>query len=130
MTHFDSPCKIQGQIALLSAAVGNALTTVFAGFALTTTISPNIIFLPAFVAGFFFVLTLARPGMVNTPDFFTSAIPISANLSKSFVTTPFFSSAPVARLSARAPLLIAFAAAFIALGAMAKRVEESRRGKE
>merc|ERR1719411_1792562 len=100
------------QIALLSAAVGNALTTVFAGFALTTTSWPNIILLAAFVAGFFLVLILARPGMVNTPDFLTSAAPTSANEAKSFVMTLFFNSALVARASARAPLLMAFAGAF------------------
>merc|ERR1719206_1226356 len=58
-------CKMQDQIALLSAAVGNALTTVLAGFALTTTSWPNIILLAAFVAGFLLVLILAKPGMVK-----------------------------------------------------------------
>merc|ERR1719411_2300396 len=111
------------QIALLSAATGNALTTVLAGFALTTTSWPNIILLAAFVAGFLLVLILARPGMVNTPDFFTSAVPISANEPKSFVTTLFFSSALVARASAMAPLDMAFAgAAFIPPLAMARKV--------
>merc|ERR1719411_286964 len=75
------------QIARLSAAAGNALTTVLAGFALTTTSWPNIIFFPAFVAGFCLVLILARTGMVNTPDFLTSVPPTSANLPKSFETT-------------------------------------------
>merc|ERR1719195_911452 len=50
---------------------------------------------------------------------FTSAVPTSANDIRSLVTTAFFSSQPVASASARAPLLMAFAAAFIAFGAMA-----------
>merc|ERR1719219_3328185 len=62
--------------------------------------------------------------MVKMPDFFTSVVATSANLSKSFVTTLFFSSALVARASARAPLVMAFAAAFIPFGAMAILVEE------
>merc|ERR1719192_2262493 len=62
--------------------------------------------------------------MVNTPDFFTSAAPTSANEPKSFVTTLFFSSALVARASAMAPLVMAFAAAaFIPPLAMAILVE-------
>merc|ERR1719445_1301044 len=117
-------CKMQDQIALLSAAVGNALTTVLAGFALTTTSWPNIILLAAFVAGFLLVLILARPGMVKTPAFLTSAVPTSAKEPKSFVTTLFFSSQLVARASAMAPLVIAFgAAAFIPPLAMAVVVE-------
>merc|ERR1711953_1341053 len=85
-------CKMQDQIELLSAAAGNALTTVLAGFALTTTSWPNIIFLAAFVAGFLLVLILARPGMLKTPAFLTSAVPTSAKEPKSLVTTLFFSS--------------------------------------
>eukprot|EP00973_Karenia_brevis_P013358 1814116-Karenia_brevis.AAC.1 len=41
---------------LFKAATGNAFTTVFAGFALTTTSLPKNIFFPAFVAGFWRVL--------------------------------------------------------------------------
>merc|ERR1719468_478661 len=61
------------QIAALSAATANALTTVLAGLAFTTTSLPNIIFLDAFVAGFLRVLILASPGIVKMPVFFTSA---------------------------------------------------------
>merc|ERR1719384_60301 len=122
----DLPCELQDQIAPLRAAVGNALTTVLAGFALTTTSLPNIIFLEAFVAGFLLVLILARPGIVNTPDFFTSAVPTSAKLAKSFMTTLFFSSQLVARASAMVPLVMAFVgAAFIPFGAMAILAEET-----
>merc|ERR1719346_268543 len=95
----DWPCGIQDQIWAFNAATGNALTTVLAGFAFTTVSLPNIILLVALVAGFLRVLILARPGMVKTPDFFTSAL--------------------VASESARAPLVMAFAAAaFIPRGAM------------
>merc|ERR550519_807688 len=101
---------IHDQIVFLRAATANALMTVLAGFAFTTVSLPNIILLVAFVAGFLLVLILARPGMVNTPAFFTSAAPTSAKVPNSFVTTLLFSSALVARTSARAPLLMAFAA--------------------
>merc|ERR550532_1422501 len=100
-----------GQEVLVKAkpAVGNALTTVLAGFALTTTSWPNIIFLPAFVAGFFFVLILTRPGIVKTPVFLTSVVPTSANAPKSFEMTLFFTFS-VSSAAARAPLVMAFAA--------------------
>merc|ERR1719411_629405 len=101
---------IHVQIVFLSAATANALTTVLAGFAFTSTSLPNIIFFEAFVAGFLLVLILARPGMVKTPAFFTSAAPMSAKLVKSFVTTLFFSSDLVARVSAMAPLPMVLAA--------------------
>merc|ERR550534_1633824 len=123
-------CKMQDQIALLSAAVGNALTTVLAGFALTTTSWPNIILLVALVAGFLPVLILARPGMVKTPDFLTSAAPTSAKEPKSVVTTLFFSSQLVERESAMAPLVMAFEpAAFIPPFAMAVcgRIDATRK---
>merc|ERR1719464_1889296 len=56
--------------------------------------------------------------MVNTPDFFTSAVAISARVAMTLPATAFFSSHFVARASARAPLDMA-AAAFIAfMGAM------------
>merc|ERR1719343_844299 len=113
------PCRIQDQMLAFNAAAGNALTTVLAGFALTIVSLPNMILLVALVAGFLRVLILARPGIVNTPFFFTSAAPISPNAPKSLVTTLFFSSALVASESARAPLVMAFAAAaFIPRGAM------------
>jgi len=98
--HVTCPCGIQHQIWAFNAATAKALTTVLAGFAFTIVSLPNITFLVALVAGFLLVLILARPGMVNTPAFFTSAVPTSANEARSLVTTPFFSSAPVASASA------------------------------
>merc|ERR1719413_158697 len=56
--------------------------------------------------------------MVKTPDFFTSAVAISARLAMTLPATAFFSSHFAAKASARAPLLMA-ATAFIAfMGAM------------
>merc|ERR1719225_173779 len=111
-----------GQEVLVKAKP--AKTVVKAGFALTSVSLPNIILLVAFVAGFLLVLILARPGMVNTPDFLTSAAPTSANEPRSFVTTLLFSSQLVARASAMAPLVMARAgAAFMPPLAMAMLVE-------
>merc|ERR1712006_76963 len=60
------------QICFFSAAAGKTFTTVFAGFALTLTSLPNIVLTPALVAGFVRVLMRHKPGMANTPVFFTS----------------------------------------------------------
>merc|ERR1719150_1833730 len=67
-----SPPKHKAQMDFFSAAVQNAFTTVFAGFAFTTTVFPNISLLPALVAGFTRVLIMQSPGMVNLPALFTS----------------------------------------------------------
>jgi len=117
LNHFW-PCRIHDRMLAFNAT-GNALTTVLAGFARTIVSLPTMILSVALVAGFLRVLILARPGMVNTPVFFTSAAPISPNEPKSLVTTLFFSSTLDASESARAPLVMAFAAAaFIPRGAM------------
>merc|ERR1719492_279106 len=58
--------------------------------------------------------------MLNTPVFFTSFVAMAARLSMSFEHCVFFNSHSVARASAMAPFVIAFAPAFIAfMGAMA-----------
>merc|ERR1719446_1337926 len=98
------------QMLFFSAATAKAFTTVLAGFAFTTVNLPNIIFLPAFVAGFFLVLTMQTPGSVNLPDFFTSAVAIVAMLSRIFAQSDLFSPAPAASFSAKPPLVIAWAA--------------------
>merc|ERR1719454_1413962 len=77
--------------------------------AFTTTTLPKTSLLPAFVAGFTRVLILQRPGRVNTPVPFTSAVPTSAIVARTLVTTLFFNSHFPATASARAPLLIAVA---------------------
>merc|ERR1719510_721346 len=79
---------------------------------------PNISLLPALVAGFFLVLILQRPGRVKTPDFFTSAVPISVRLFKALTTSFFLISQAVATASARAPFVMAALFIAFALGAM------------
>merc|ERR1719162_2927131 len=77
------------QMLFLSAAAGKAFTTVFAGFAFTATSLPNITFLPAFVAGFTFVLIITKPGTVNLPTLTVSLVPISARQSSIFAASLF-----------------------------------------
>merc|ERR1719476_485893 len=81
-----------------------AFTTVFAGFALTTHILPKISLLPAFVAGLTRVLTMATPGMVNFPIFFTSLAAKAAKASSTFEQFDFFSSVVWAMASHMPPL--------------------------
>eukprot|EP00974_Lingulodinium_polyedra_P055195 5306498-Lingulodinium_polyedra.AAC.1 len=54
------------------AIAGNAFTTFLASLALTTTVLPKISLLPALVAGFVRVLISRSPGIVNTPELWTS----------------------------------------------------------
>merc|ERR1719408_404908 len=89
-----------------SAAVQNAFTTVFAGFAFTTTVLPKAILTPALVAGFRRVLILQRPGMVNMPVFFTSVVASVAKLSRRPAHTVVFISCCSASVLTRAPLVI------------------------
>merc|ERR1719450_1170030 len=102
------------QICFLRAAAGKALTTVFAGCALTFFSSPNIILTPAFVAGFTRVLMRQRPGMVKMPFFFTSLVPIVTRLLMILAHAACFNSCFVASSFVMAPLLMALAPAFIA----------------
>merc|ERR1712083_1188139 len=60
------------QMLRFTAAAGKALTIFLAGCALTITTLPNIVFSPAFVAGFVRALKRHSPGTANTPVFFTS----------------------------------------------------------
>merc|ERR1712217_916093 len=64
-THVPSPTIAQ-RLSLMALA-GNAFTILRAGLAFTTQILPKISFLPALVAGFVLVLSLQRPGKLNTP---------------------------------------------------------------
>merc|ERR1712066_96172 len=114
--------------SLFNAATAKAFTTVFAGFALTTTSLPNIIFFPALVAGFFLVLIMQRPGSTNLPLDFTSVVPTSARLSSSFEQTDLFKSCCVASASAIPPfdsfpvrLFIAFIAFIAFIGAIGQQ---------
>merc|ERR1719220_846673 len=92
------------QMLAFKAATGKAFTTVLAGFAFTICILPNISRFPALVAGLTLVLILHKPGTVNTPAFFTSAVATAARVSRSFEHCDFFTSVAVANASASAPL--------------------------
>merc|ERR1719414_1095129 len=108
----------RAQIPFFKAATQYAFTMVFAGFAFTIMTLPKTSLFPALVAGLRRVLTMTRPGMVNLPAFLASLAPKAARASMTDVTCFFFSSHWSASAWATAPLLIALAAAFIALGAM------------
>merc|ERR1712187_1009277 len=69
------------QTLFLRADTAKAFTTVLAGFALMVCILPKISFVQALVAGFFRVLIMTKPGMVNLPVVDTSFVPISARSS-------------------------------------------------
>merc|ERR1711972_877360 len=98
---------ILNQMAALSAAAGNAFTTVFAGLALTMHTLPNISLLPALVAGFTRVLILHRPAMLKAPFFLTSAVTASARPAMYSRTIFGFTSHLVATAAINAPLLMA-----------------------
>merc|ERR1711988_739093 len=95
-----------------SAATAKAFTTVFAGRAFTRTSLPNIILLPALVAGFTRVLILVKPGRVNTPLLFTSSAAMRARVSMAFVATFLFSSHAPAIASAKPPFDMGLPVAF------------------
>merc|ERR1719361_2620314 len=110
------------QNCFLSADTAKAFTTVLAGLALMTRISPNTSFLQALVAGFFRNLIMHNPGRVNLP-LFTPCAPISAKESRSLLHCDFLRpSTDSANFSQMAPLVMdtpALVAAFIAfMGAM------------
>merc|ERR1712137_1022011 len=88
--HFRAHPHPLSQIFCLRAATGKAFTMVFAGFAFTTTVLPNISRLPALVAGFTRVLIMQRPGTVTFPAFFTSFVATAAKLPKTFMHSLFF----------------------------------------
>merc|ERR1740123_1568196 len=106
------------QTLFLRAATGMAFTIVLAGLAFTTTSLPNISLLPAFVAGFRRVLIMHTPGTITFPVFFTSLLARDARLSSTLEHWDFFSSVEAAIASQRAPLVRAFAPAFIAFIAL------------
>merc|ERR550514_1352509 len=78
------------QMLFFKADTGNALTTILAGFAATITSFPNINLFPALVAGFFLVLIMQTPGIVNLPTLFTSLAPSSVKAPSTFVTSFLF----------------------------------------
>merc|ERR1711976_194635 len=92
--------------ASFRALAAKAFTTVLAGFALTSTTFPNISLLPALVAAFLRVLIIAKPGMTNLPDFFTSVVPTLASVAKAVAATVLLISQASAMAVVRAPLVI------------------------
>merc|ERR1711976_907236 len=83
--------------------------------------------LPALVAGLVRIFSLQSPGIAKMPAFFTLVVATSASESKTFAHTDFFSSQLVANASAIAPLVMAFAPAFIVfIGAMLLESEGAR----
>merc|ERR1719272_22762 len=86
-----------------------AFTIVFAGFAFTLVSLPNILLTPAFVAGFERVFKRHRPGVVNTPVFFTSCVAMATTLLITSAQAFCFRPCSVASAFATAPLVIAFA---------------------
>merc|ERR1719231_304616 len=92
--------------------MAKAFTTVFAGLAATFTSLPNIVRMPAFVAGFTRVLMRQRPGMVKMPVFFTSLVAIVTRLLMILEHAACFNSCFVASSFDMAPLLMALAPAF------------------
>merc|ERR1719266_197842 len=102
------------QNCFFNAATGNAFTTVLAGFAFTMTTLPKTSLLPALVAGLRRVLIMHSPGTTNLPTPFTCAVATSASCSMTFLQSDFFISHPPAKASARPPLVMGLAPAFIA----------------
>merc|ERR1712046_57008 len=81
--------------------------TVFAGFAATLTSLPNIILVPAFVAGFTRVLMRKRLGTLKIPFFFTSAAAMATKLSRTSRQTFCFNSCSSAIAAVKAPFVMA-----------------------
>merc|ERR1711913_20343 len=102
------------QNCFFRAETGKAFTIVLAGFAFTMTTLPKTSLLPALVAGLRRVLIMQSPGKTNLPALLTCAVATSASASTTFLQTDFFSSQPPAKASARPPLVMGLAPAFIA----------------
>merc|ERR1719393_485511 len=96
---------MQPQTLFFKAATGNAFTMVRAGLAFTICILPKISFLQAFVAGFWRVLILQRPGNVKMPFFWTSLVAIAAMLASILPAMVALSSHSSATAFAMPPLL-------------------------
>merc|ERR1719453_1338464 len=99
MTRID-----QLQMLFLSAEMQKAFTIFLAGAAFTLMVLPKATLVPAFLAGFILVLIMQRPGIVNFPAFFTSAVARLAKLSRIFEHSDFFSPLLSAKASAMPPL--------------------------
>merc|ERR1719488_150889 len=113
--------------AFLIFALAYALMIVLAGFAATLTSLPNITRVPAFVAGFFRVFMMHRPGIANLPTAFTSFAPKSASAPITLVTSRRFnlnedampSAIPDLDIARTPPAFIDFIAFIAVFGSMA-----------
>merc|ERR1719373_414538 len=91
-----------------------SFTTFLAGLAATFTSLPKMFLTPALVAGFVLILMRHKPGIANTPVFFTSFVAMVTKLLINSEHCLVFKLFSVANAFTRAPLLIALAApAFI-----------------
>merc|ERR1719230_2220911 len=117
--HKHMPVTAFFQTLVFKAFTGNALTTVLAGLAFTITTFPKTSLFPALVAAFWRVLIMQMPGKTNFPALFTCSVATPARVLTIFMHSDLLSSVSVANASARPPLVIAFAPAFIDfMGAM------------
>merc|ERR1719453_679910 len=114
------------QMLFLRAETQKAFTIFLAGAAFTLMVLPKAILSPAFLAGFILVLIMQRPGMVNLPAFFTSAVARLAKLSRSCEHSFFFRPLLLAKASAMPPYERVTALAFITF--MAATIFELDRG--
>merc|ERR1712024_395992 len=101
--------RAEPQNCFFRAAAGNAFTTVLAGLAFTMTTLPKTSLLPALVASLRRVLIMNNPGTTNLPAPFTCAVAPSASFSTTLLQSDFFISHPVAKASARPPLVMGLA---------------------
>merc|ERR1719465_400715 len=90
--------------AFFRAETQKAFTIFLAGAAFTLIVLPKASLVPAFLAGFVLVLIMHRPGMVNLPDFLTSAVARLAKLSRICEHCDFLRPLVVAKASAMPPL--------------------------
>merc|ERR550537_2008035 len=94
------------QMLFFRAETQKAFTIFLAGAAFTLMVLPKAFLVPAFLAAFVLVLIVHKPGMVNLPVFFTSAVARVAKLSRSFEHSDFLRPLPLAKASAMPPLVM------------------------
>jgi len=97
------------QMLFFRAETQKAFTIFLAGAAFTLIVLPKATLVPAFLAGFILVLIMQRPGIVNLPAFFTSAVARLAKLSRSCEHCDFFRPLSLAKASAMPPFVRALA---------------------
>merc|ERR1712050_600104 len=101
------------QICFFNAAAAKTFTTVLAGLALTFISLPNMTLVPALVAGFVRVLIRHKPGMANTPVFFTSFVAMLTKLLSTSEQVFDLNPCSVAMVFNKLPFDMALAPAFM-----------------